>query len=71
MHQKFPGAGKDDRRTIAQIYRLRDEQLEICYKVSSAPQGKPPANFDASAGTGQALITLERVKAGEPKAKKP
>jgi len=69
MYQLDPGTKKNDWRAIAQIYRFRDEKLEICHSVHRERWGKPPAKFDGSAGSGQMLITLKRLETEKPKPK--
>jgi len=58
-----PGGNKNDRTTITNIYRFRGESLELCWSL----QGKRPTKFDASKGSKQVLITLEREKTDKPK----
>jgi uncharacterized protein (TIGR03067 family) len=65
------GKEKDDRRRLAQIYRFQGEKLEICYHVARERWRTPPDQFDAVAGSGRKLITLERVKPEPPKKKQP
>ena len=62
-----PGEGRDDSGARAQIYRFQGEKLEICYHVAKQRWRTPPDKFDAAAGSGRQLITLERVKPEAPK----
>jgi uncharacterized protein (TIGR03067 family) len=71
--EMIPATKKDDWRTRRLIYRFRGEQLEICFMAIRDGRGKTPTKFDGAAGTGQKLITLERVKEDKqkPKPKEP
>jgi uncharacterized protein (TIGR03067 family) len=61
---------KDDPHILTHIYRFTGERLELCYYGDPKRQDTPPARFDGAAGSEHVLITLERVKGEQPKAKR-
>jgi len=71
MRARLVPAANDDPYDRAQIYRFSGKLLEICYYGDPDRKGTPPRRFDGSAGSGQVLITMERLKDELPKAKRP
>jgi hypothetical protein len=59
------GSQFPDHAKRAMIIRITGEKLEMCYHLDSGKREIPPTTFDGTKGTGQALITLKRVKASE------
>ena len=68
---RFEGTEKDDISARAQIYRFQGEKLEICYHTAKERKRTLPDRFDAVAGSGRKLLTLERVKPEQAKKKQP
>ncbi len=62
MRTNMVTSEKEKLRTVLKIFRIHDQELQICFNIFAEKQGVAPSKFDGSAGSGQMLITLTRTK---------